>query len=319
VGTTRALAFIGTRCILTNASAWILLIMLLITLVDISTTIGDVGIALIALAAVADVARSIGRVTALAADAHTSIALRLPRLVAREVVADGPVQPHRHHGVGVHLQVGCAEGVAVLVHQEGVVAGAEAQDPRVVVLLELHVVVGEARRDLDAAAPDAGAGAVGGAPGVVAEGHAAGVVGVGVVAVALAPLALGVAQGVAAEDDELVVGVGDAVHIVAVEVHVAIAGVVHLVGGVEALPRDGEHHAGLRRLDGEEAHRDGPRGAGERRRAGGVVADDLEAAPEAAGADAERILDGYASAAAGAAQGALGFRSNAGSHCCCCS
>jgi len=280
-----------------------------------STTIGDIGIALIAHAAVAEVARSIGRVTALTVGAHTSIALRLLRLVAREVVADGPVQPHRHHGVGAHPQVSCAEGVAVLVHQEGVVAGAEAQDPRVVVLLELHVVVGEARRDLDAAAPDAGAGAVGGAPGVVAEGHAAGVVGVGVVAVALAPLALGVAQGVAADDDELVVGVGDAVHVVAVEVHVSIAGVVHLVRGVEALPRDGQHHAGLRRLDGEEAHRDGPRGAGERRRAVDVVADDLEAVPEAAGADAEGVLDGYASAAARA--GTLGFRSNAGSHCCC--
>ena len=34
VGTTRALAFIGTPCILTNALAWILLIMLS-TLVDI--------------------------------------------------------------------------------------------------------------------------------------------------------------------------------------------------------------------------------------------------------------------------------------------
>ena len=35
VGTTRAPAFIGTRCILANASAWILFIMLIITLVDI--------------------------------------------------------------------------------------------------------------------------------------------------------------------------------------------------------------------------------------------------------------------------------------------
>lgn len=309
--TTRTFAFIVTRCILTNASAWILLIL---TLVDISTAVGDVGIALVALAAVADVPRPIGGVTALTVGAHTRIAPRLLlRLVARQAITDGPVQPHRHRGVDVHVQVSCVEGVDVPVHQEGVVAGCEAQYRRVVVLREGHVVVGDVRGDIDAAAPDAGAGAVGRAAGVVAEGHAAGVVGVTVVAVALALLALGVAQGVAADDDELVVGVGDAVHVVAVEVHVAVAGGVHFVGGVEALPRDGELHAGLRRLDVEEADRDELRGAGERRRARAAVADDLEAISEAARADAERIFDGYVAAAGWAGI----MSSSAGSHCCC--
>jgi len=275
-----------------------------------STTAGDIGIALVSLAAVADVPRSIGRVTALTVGAHTSIALCLLCLVAGEVAADGPIQPHRHRGVLVHVQVSCVEGVAVLVHQEGVVAGAEVQHRRVVVVFEGHIVVGEARRDVDMAAPNASAGAIHRAIRAVAEGHAAGVVGVGVVAVAFAPLALGVTQGVATDYNDLIVRVGDAVDVVAVEMHIAVAGGVHGVGEVEAFPRDREHHTGLRGSDGEEVDRDGPRGAGEHRRACDVVTDDLEAISEAAGADAERILDGYAAAAARAARGGVGLRSS---------
>ena len=46
-------------------------------------------------------------------------------------------------------------------------------------------------------------------------------------------------------------GAGDALDVVQVELHVAVARGVHLVGGVEALPPDGQHHAGLRRPDGD--------------------------------------------------------------------
>jgi hypothetical protein len=159
---------------------------------------------------------------------------------------------------------------------------------------EVHGVVREARRDVDVAAPDANAGTVHRAVGVVAEAHAAGVVGVGVV-VALAPLALGVAQGVAADNDHLVVGIGDAVHAVLVELHVAAAPGVHLVGGVVALPRHGEHHACLRRRDGQLVEWHVARGVGKQRRA--CLTADLEALAGAAWTDAERVFDGQAAAA----------------------
>lgn len=72
---------------------------------------------------------------------------------------------------------------------------------------------------------------------------------------------------------------------------------VHLVGGVEALPPDGQRHAGLRRVEGEIADRDEiGAAAGEERRI--IFADDLEASPEAAGADAERVRDAHAAAVA---------------------
>jgi len=175
----------------------------------------------------------------------------------------------------------------------------------VVVVCEGHGVVGDPPRDVDAAAPDAGAGAVRRrrrhARRVVAVGHAAGGVGVAVAA-ALGALALGVADGVAADDDELVVRGGDAVHAVPVELHVGgaplgDAGPV-LGGGVVALPRDGEQHACLHRGDGEVAERDVRRVAGEHRVA--AVARDGEAPPGALHPDAERVLDFYAAAAAAA-------------------
>ena len=208
------------------------------------------------------------------------------------------------------------EGVVLLLHQEGVVAGAVVQPRLVRVLPEVHLVVREPGRDVDAAAADARAGAVDGAPGVVAERHAAGVVGERVVVAALGPLALDVAQGVAADDDEMVVGVGDAVHVFLVELHVAVAPGVHLVGGVEALPPDGQRHAGLRRPDGEVVDRDGHRGAGKHRPAA-VAADDLEAFAEAAGADAERVLNAHTAAAVHAsAAGALNVGGGRRSRCC---
>lgn len=60
----------------------------------------------------------------------------------------------------------------VLVYEEGVVARAEVQPILMGVRSEVHVVVGEAgREEVDMAAPDAGADAVHGARGVVAEKH----------------------------------------------------------------------------------------------------------------------------------------------------
>jgi len=53
------------------------------------------------------------------------------------------------------------------------------------------------------------------------------------------------------------------------------------------------------------AHRVGRRGAGEHRPGAAAVADDLEAFAEAAGADAERVLDAHTAAAVRAGAGAL--------------
>ncbi|KAB8112163.1 hypothetical protein EE612_050217, partial [Oryza sativa] len=167
--------------------------------------------------------------------------------------------------------------------------------------VEAHRVVGDVRRDVDLAAADAVAVAAHRAAGVVAVAEAAGVGGVVVVTVhdpgpVLAP---DVGQRVAAEDHEVAAGVRDAVHAVPVEIHPGAAVAVHLVGGVEALPPDGQHHAGLRRVEGEVADRDeAAAAAGEERRRIVVVADDLEASPEAAGADAERVRDAHAAAVA---------------------
>jgi hypothetical protein len=283
-----------------------------------STSIGNIWIAIVAHATVADVARSIGRVVTVTVGADAGIVVPLPLLglLARLglVVPDGPVQPHRHRPVAIHLEVCGVKGV-VLVYEEGVVARAEVQPILMGVRSEVHVVVGEAGREVDMAAPDAGADAVHGARGVVAEAHAAGVVGVGVV-VAFTPLALGVAQGVAADDDDLVPDVGDAVHAGLVELHVAVVDVIHLVRGVVALPGDGQHHERLRRADGEVAQRDRPRGAEKHRRA--AVADDLETRAVAAGADAERVSDGSAAAAVLAAWESLESCSASHDRECCC-
>ena len=170
---------------------------------------------------------------AVVADAGVAADLRrrLPRLAARKVVADSPVQPHRHGPVLVHPQVGGAEGVVVLLHQEGVVAGAVVEVPLVGVgAIEADRVVGDVRRDVDLAAADAVAVAAHRAAGVVAVAEAAGVLGVVVVTVhdpgpVLAP---DVGQCVAAEDDEVAAGVRDAVHAVPVEIHPGAAVAVHL-------------------------------------------------------------------------------------------
>jgi len=166
----------------------------------------------------------------------------------------------------------------------------------------VHEVVGEARRDVDVAAADAGTNTVlwvcrgigvGGAPGVVGVREAA------------AFPASGVDQGVAAQDVELVAGVGDAVHALPVEVEVAgrVAGEGSV--GVEALPRHRQPHPGLRPRRHEQfQHLDcvvlaAAGRPSQHRHAGDARADavDLEARPEAAGADAEWVRYGHASTA----------------------
>ena len=148
---------------------------------------------------------------AVVADAGVAADLRrrLPRLAARQVVADGPVQRHRHGPALVHPQVGGAEGVVGLLHQEGVVAGAVVEVSLMGVVIETHHVVRDVRRDVNLAAADAVAFAAHRAARIVAVAQAAGVRGA-VVVTAHAPgpaLAPDIAQRVAAEDDEVVAGV----------------------------------------------------------------------------------------------------------------
>lgn len=165
------------------------------------------------------------------------------------VVADGPVQDQRHGLVTRHArQVGRPEGVAALLHDEGVVTGAVLLvdvRPAVIVIPHGHGVVGEARRDVDVAAADAGARAVARVPRVVAVGHAPGVVGVSVAA-ALPVAGFVVDEGVATEDEELVLGVGDTVYAPWVEVD--LTGETPGAGSVraETLPRHRQQHPGLR-------------------------------------------------------------------------
>lgn len=185
-----------------------------LTLINIDATIGDIGIALISLIAFTNVSWSVGRVMTVAVVADAGVAAdlrrRLPRLAARKVVADSPVQPHRHGPVLVHPQVGGAEGVVVLLHQEGVVAGAEVEVSLMGAGIETHHVVRDVRRDVYLAAADAVAVAAHRAAGIVAVAQAAGVRDVVVVVTAhdTGPvLAPDIGQRVAAEDDEVVAGV----------------------------------------------------------------------------------------------------------------
>jgi len=139
------------------------------TFIYIGASTDDVGVTPVALCAVADVPRAIGRVDALAVVADAGIAGRLLRLGGaghgcRAVVADGPVQ-HQRHGLGPRHapKVGRPEGVQALLHDEGVVAGAEALvgvRPSPSIGEHVHEVVGEARRDVDVAAADAGTNTV---------------------------------------------------------------------------------------------------------------------------------------------------------------
>lgn len=106
-----------------------------------------------------------------------------------------------------------------------------------------------------------------------------------------------------AEHEELVVGVGDAVHPVRVEPHRAVGVAGAVAGGVEALPRHGQQHTGLwARHHGEVQH--GDVGARQDRTDDGAAATgrpataaDLEAregavrTAGAGGADAERVGD----------------------------
>jgi hypothetical protein len=130
---------------------------------------------------------------------------RLPRRSAPGPVRgpDRPVEPHRHHGVLVHLQVGLAERVAVLADQEAVAARAEIVDAQVIVPAERDTVVGEARRDVHAAAADAGAPAVHGALSAGAVGDAADEDAV-LVGGTVGPIARDVAIHAAADGDELI-------------------------------------------------------------------------------------------------------------------
>ena len=124
-----------------------------------------VGIALEALLASAEVTRPVEGVDALGVGILAGV---LP--VARRVSpsSHGPVQPHGHAApADVHAQVGRPELVAVLADEEGDVAGAVLHAV-VRPALEVDGVVGEAGRDVDVAAADAGAPAVLGAPGLAA-------------------------------------------------------------------------------------------------------------------------------------------------------
>ena len=269
-----------------------------------STSIRSIGVSLVACGTLAVVTRTISRVDALAVDADTGVPWLALGLSAGHgaVLADRPVKPHRNVPVLVHLdEVGSPEAVAGPVGEEGVVTGAVVHHTGVVVHPEVDGAVGEPRRDVDVAAADAGALAVLRARRVVAVGHAADVVCAGVGA-SLAPQALSVADGVAAEHDQHVVGVGDAVHSAAVHLRLRAAPVGVCPGrlrGVVALPPHGEHHLRLGRLDGQARHLD--RRAGEHRdRAGAAaVADtrELEAVAGASGPDAERVGDVHAAAA----------------------
>ena len=259
-----------------------------------------VGVTLVALLALAVVSGTVGGVDALAVVAHTRVPSRFLLLHlqrrAGNGVADGPVQPHRHGSVEVHLEVGTTELVLLLVDEEGVVAGAEIYLEATRPAPEGDDVVGEARRDVDMAATDAGAPAILRAPGVVAVGDAAGVEEAAVVGVAAAAVpVLGVGQGVAPDHHEHVAAVGDAVHAIVVEVYLAIEPPGDVVAGVVALVRHGKHHLHLRELFHRQAlHMDGAIGGGEGRHqvaaAVSGVAGDLEALPTGAvGADAERV------------------------------
>ena len=108
-----------------------------------------------------------------------------------------------------------------------------------------------------------------------------------------------VGHGVAAEDDEHVALVGDAVHAVVVEVYRAEETLGDAVAGVVALVRHRQHHLDLwdRRYK-QALHMDGAIGGGEGRHqlaaavSGSGLAGDLEALPMGAvGADAERVGD----------------------------
>ena len=263
-------------------------------------SVGKVWVSLVALCAVADVPGAIDGVDALAVVADAGVVGLLRELGAGQggggvdvAVPDGPVKPQRQAGVLLHMKVGCPERVTALLHDEGVVTGAELlADARPG--FELHQVIAEARRDVDVAAADAGAGAVLRAPGVVAVGRAPAVEGVhgaqGVIAVGCAP-AHGVDEGVAAEDEELVVGVGDAVHVVLVEVYPAVQGLCGVAGGVVARPRHGQHHPDLRPRHHQQVQHPYNPGGGRQDRHGVVEAGDLKARAKAAGADAERVGD----------------------------
>lgn len=194
-------------------------------------------------------------------------------------VANSPVQPQRHGLVHRHgRQVGRPERVLSLLNDEAVVARAEllvGVRPDALVP-ELHPVVGETRRDVDVAAPNARAFAVVRAPGVVAVGHTAGVE---AVPVAATRPAVCVHEGVAAEDEELVVGVGDAVNTGRIELYSAVRQADAITGGVVALPRHRQPHPRLRmRHHGQAEHLD-PGVRQHRREAAAAVlgAADLEA------------------------------------------
>jgi hypothetical protein len=258
-----------------------------------------VGIALEAFLASAEVTRPIDGVDTLTIGTDTGVPRPTLGGGARQravVVADGPVQPHRHAAPAhVHAQVGRPELVAVPVDEEGDVAGAVLHAV-VRPLLEVDGVVGEAGRDVDVAAADAGAPAVRGALGAGAVGEAAHVV---LVVVAAAAVGAGVhpSPGVAAEHHEHVPGVGDAEHAARAQVHTPVGRADAATGRAVALVGHRQHHLGLRpRRHRQARHRDRARAAGgpeHRYRRGAVVdAGDLEAlAAGAAGPDAERVGD----------------------------
>jgi len=165
----------------------------------------------------------------------------------RAVVADGPVEAQRHgpvhmqrHGLVVGYKVGCLEGVVALLYDEGIVAGAE-------LLVGVrparygHAGIRDAWRDVDAAAAEARAGIITGVRFVIGDGDASRVVLVTEAAV-VHPDAIGVGIGVAAEDEELIRCVGDAIYALSVEVDVARVAPSDVSGGVEAPPCHRKNH-----------------------------------------------------------------------------
>lgn len=210
-----ACTFVRTLSVRAHSLARVVVKML--TLIYIGTTISNIRVALVASAAVADVSRTIGRVEAETVGAYAGVPL-LPCLLAGGAVADGPVEDHRHlpaPGVLAQcpLEVGGVEGVMFFLRHKRIIAGAEVDLVGVVVAHEGHPVVGEVRRNVYVAAAYPGAGTVHRALGVVAVAEAAGELGVRrAFAGALVRLAREVARGFAAQDKEVVLGVGDAVH-----------------------------------------------------------------------------------------------------------
>ena len=214
-----------------------------------------IGVALEAFLALAEVSCALdGLINALAVGADAGVPRTVLGLAAGQgaLVADGPVQPHRHAALHVLVQVRHLESI-VLFNEEGIVTGTPLLAPPVF------------------------------------EGD--GVVEAVVVEAAPGGRVRGEGVGVAAEHHEPVSVVGDAVHAERFEVHLSVERADDVITGrVEALVSHRQHHLHRGRRHGQAHDRDPLLEGREHRRAAVVDAGDLEAlASCAAGTDAERV------------------------------